>query len=263
MLPLDGNIDASLRQKLNAEVVRLAKTLPGTVNIADTTFEETAAAVGCEATAPTCGETVRSTLGVDEIVYGRATTDGSRTDLVVYRVRIKTAPHSARASLESDDAESAEPALRELFDAKSPTHQAPPPAKEPPQTAAVPVEDNASPPPPPAEGGSHPRRTRGIIITAAGGGALAVGVGLWLSAHGDQGDIDAANPQTADDFRALHSKEDRAQRNAIFGDVLVGVGAGLATWGIITIVRSHAESNVVIAPSVSSSTAGVILEGSW
>lgn len=252
VLPLDGNVDAGTRGKLNAEVVTLARTLPGAVNVGDTTFEETAAAVGCEAAAPMCAETVRSTLGVDELVYGRASTDGSQTTLVVHRIRDKTAAREATATLApTDDPVSARTTLAPLFDAA-----APPPVPPP-----VPAEDPVQPP---AETAAHPGRTRGILVTASGGAVLVVGIGLWISTRGDQSDIDNATPSTTDDFRALKNKEDRVQRNAIIGDVLVGVGAGLATWGIITLVQSRrASDSVVVAPSVSTSAAGVVLGGTW
>jgi hypothetical protein len=271
VLPLDGSVDVSMRSKLNAQVVRLARKVPGSVSVGDTTFDETAAAVGCDPAAPPCAEIVRSTLGVDELVYGRATSNGSQTTLVVHRVRARAAATEATATLAlSGDPDAAEPTLAPLFDssahAPAPRVPASPPSTAPTSDTPPVADDEPTLPPPvlPLEGEAHPGRTRGIVLTATGGALFVVGVGLWFSAHGEQSEIDDANPMDAGDFRALEDKEDSAQRNALIGDLLVGAGAGLATWGIITLVRSRtATESIVVAPRVSTSTAGLVLEGPW
>src|SRR5436189_2546563 len=75
VLPIDGNAPAAQRTKLDATLAKLARKT-GDVTIGDVTFNETAAAVGCTPDAPGCAANVLTTLGVDEIVYGTATTEG-------------------------------------------------------------------------------------------------------------------------------------------------------------------------------------------
>ena len=63
VLPLDGNAPAAQKTALDATVVRLAKEKGGgDVTAGDTTFNETAAAVGCDPEQPACAETVRTTI---------------------------------------------------------------------------------------------------------------------------------------------------------------------------------------------------------
>jgi len=59
-------------------VQKLARKTAGNVANGDTTFAETAAAVGCDPAAADCAETVRTTLGVDELVWGTATWTNAR-----------------------------------------------------------------------------------------------------------------------------------------------------------------------------------------
>ena len=73
VLKLDGNADPAERARLQGEVARLAHEDNVVVTMGDTTLAETASLVGCDPAAPACLESVRQTLGVDEIVYGTAT----------------------------------------------------------------------------------------------------------------------------------------------------------------------------------------------
>ena len=67
VLPLDGNTPAAQRDGINASVVKLAKSkIGGDVSVGETTFNETAAAVGCDPALASCAEQVRTTLAVDE-----------------------------------------------------------------------------------------------------------------------------------------------------------------------------------------------------
>ncbi len=254
VLPIDGSVEPAVRARLNANVQKLANNLEGTVTVGDTTFDETAAALGCDAETPACAESVRATLGVDELVYGRATTTGTQTTLVVRRVRSKTAwregsstfaveetPERADATVDTE--------LSPLFDVTPP----PPLVTEPPPIT-----------PPPATPVDQPStgRTRGILLTAGGGVMAVLGVILWANVSNTQSEIDNANPQDAGDFRALEDKEDKAQRNAIIGDVLVVAGVAVAAWGVWTLVKSR-DTEVTVTPTATPTSAGVSIGGHW
>lgn len=255
VLPIDGSVDPATRTRLNARVLELAKHVDGTVTVGDTTFHETAAALGCDAEQQACADSVRATLGVDELVFGTATTTGTQTTLVVRRVRSKTAWREGSATFSVDDPPERADAvvdneLATLFDMTP----APLPPTTPPPDATLP---SAQPTDQPASG-----RTRGILLVAGGGLGIVLGVVLWANVRSTQDEIASANPLTANDFRALVDKEDKAQRNAIIGDVLFVAGVGVAAWGAWTIYQSR-EASVTVAPTATPTSAGVAIGGHW
>ena len=73
------------------------------VTVGDTTFNETAAAVGCSPDAPECAEQVRTTLAVDELVYGTADTADGSTTIVVKRVSAGNPPTSQISVINETD----------------------------------------------------------------------------------------------------------------------------------------------------------------
>ncbi|MFN0253784.1 MAG: hypothetical protein ACKV2T_43360 [Kofleriaceae bacterium] len=255
VLPIDGSVDPGVRARLNANVQKLASNIDGKVTIGDTTFDETAAALGCDAEMQICADSVRATLGVDELVFGRATTTGTQTTLVVRRVRSKTAWREGQSTFSVDDAPeksgtTVDTELSPLFDVTPPP---PPPIVDTPPIAET---------PPRVDEPSNSVRTRGILLAMGGGVAAILGVVLWVNVSNTQDEIDAANPTDADDFRALEEKEDKAQRNAIIGDVLVVAGVALAAWGGWTIYQSR-ESAVTVTPTATPTSAGVSIGGRW
>jgi hypothetical protein len=256
VLPIDGSVEPGVRARLNANVQKLANNIDGKVTIGDTTFDETAAALGCVAETQECAESVRATLGVDELVFGRATTTGAQTTLVVRRVRSKTAWREGQATFSIDAApeksdNTVDTELSPLFDVEPP----------PPMIEAPPIEET----PPPAatvDEPSRPGRTRGILLATGGGVATILGIVLWANVSSTQDEIDAATPEDEGDFRALEEKEDKAQRNAIIGDVLVVAGVAVAAWGAWTIYKSS-ESSVTVTPTATPTSAGVSIGGRW
>ncbi len=253
VLPIDGSVEPTLRARLNTSVHKLANNLEGNVTVGDTTFEETAAALGCDAETQPCAESVRATLGVDELVFGRATTTGTQTTLVVRRVRSKTEWREGQTTFSIDDApekseNTVDTELAPLFDVEPP-----PPIEAPPPVEAPPVVSDEP---------SNPGRTRGILLASAGGVATVLGVILWFNVSSTQSEIDAAMPDDADDFRALEDKESKAQRNAIIGDVLVVAGVAVAAWGAWTIYKSR-ETSVTVTPTATPTSAGLSIGGRW
>lgn len=257
VLPIDGSVDPAVRARLNTSVQKLANNIEGKVTVGDTTFEETAAALGCDAESPECAESVRATLGVDELVFGRASTTGTETTLVVRRVRSKTAWREGTTTFSIDDAPERADAtvdteLSPLFDVQPPTPppiETPPPVETPPPAGQLPVDEP-----------SNPGRTRGILLTSGGGVAIVLGLVLWANVASTQDEIDAANPEDEGDFRNLADKEDKAQRNAIIGDILVVAGVAVAAWGGWTIYKSR-ESSVTVTPTATPTGAGVVFGG--
>jgi len=234
VLPVDGTADAATRAKLTAQIVRLARALDGQVTTGDTTFADTALAVGCDPDLASCRDDVIATLAVDELVWGTATRDGAQTRLIVRRTaKGGAAPREIATTIAVSDApDRIEAGVAPLF--------APPP---PPPTAAPAAPAPVTPPPPE----NHHDRNVGIVLSVTGGVALGVGAVLWASYGSLQDQIDAHPTRTRADFDDLTALENRAATRAVAGDLLVGAGLIAAGVGAYYLLRHHDE-RIAIAP---------------
>ncbi|MEJ7600980.1 MAG: hypothetical protein WKG01_23945 [Kofleriaceae bacterium] len=230
VLPLDGSADAPTRARLTTSVQRLARVIDGIVLPGDTTFAETAAAVGCDPQVPACADDVRRTLGVDELVYGTANVDQSRITIVLRRKAKGAAARDVTATVSiTDTPERVEPALLPLFSVSTA-----PVTTEPVLVPAPVVGEPAQPPPLPQPTERKPMsRDRKFGIAAVAGGGLLVlfGLAAWSSASSVNDQID--NHDTADyqDFLDLQELESRASTRAWAGNVLVLGGLALGAYG--------------------------------
>jgi len=249
VLPIDGDADPAVRKQLDGVVVQLAKTESGTVTTGDTTFAETAAAVGCDPTVPACADTVLTTLGVDEIVYGSADVGGGQTTLVVSRV-IKAQPRRDQtvSIAAGAKAETVEPPLHPLFDLPA----VPPPTPVPPPTSVTPQPSDSL----------FSTRDRKIGFGLVGGGTLVVviGLALWASESSLQSQIDGAATDSPNDVTKLLALEDRAGSYAWEGNVAVILGLAAAGVGTYYLLRDH---EVTVSPIDHNTGAAVMLGGRW
>ncbi len=249
VLPLDGNVEPALRAKLNQTVQKLARdaATEAMVTVGDATFDETAAAVGCAAAAPKCALAVRTTLGVDELVYGTVTSDVTgQITLVLRRSSPTSDPPTESTATIPAGGENPEMQLAPLFGIAV--------AAPPPEPAPLP------PPPPPPD---HTRRNAGIAFAAGGGAVLAIGLVLWAGVSSKQDEIDRAPTRTVDDLRALQDLEDRAEKLAITGDVMVIGGLVLGGVGGWLLYTARRERSVSVAPAVTATGAAVMMRGTW
>jgi hypothetical protein len=261
VLPLDGNAPAAQRTKLNESVAKLSKDkLGGDVTVGDTTFDETAAAVGCDPTQPACAETVRTTLQVDELVYGSAKTADGSTTVIVTRATAGNAPKSQISVIsETDSGEQAEGNLGPLFTTTAGTGS---------QEAGSGSDGSGS-----ATGRPHPKsnffdtreRKLGVAFAASGVIAMVVGVSLWSSASGLQDQIDRAPDATLGQIQALQDLEDRAGSKALWGNVFFFVGLAAAGVGGYFLWKDHTNRNATVAPVPTEDGAGMtlVLGGRW
>jgi hypothetical protein len=299
VLPIDGNADAATRTKLSQSVQRLARVIEGEVSPGNTTLTETAAAVGCDPEKPACIEQVRTTLGYDEIIYGTATKKDSDITVVVHRSAKSKEPRSVTATFGAKDPpEKVEPTLLPLFSAPTAATTTPPPPPPPPtedkdkdkdkqpettdqsttqtqsQTATTTTaqadtgtqvtgtQDLTTQP----EGKNHLRRN--LALTAAGGGALMVliGLGLWSSASSLQGDIDNHPTDSVEDLQDLVALEDKAQKRAIYGDIIVLGGLALGGYGGWILWKDHKAQHMSVTPTPTDGGAAVtftFVGGNW
>lgn len=257
VLPLDGNAPAAQKAKLDETVVRLAKEKGGgDVTAGDTTFNETAAAVGCDPEQPACAETVRTTLAVDELVYGSATTENGSTTVIVTRASAGAEPTSQISVIaETDGGEAVEPTLTPLFAGS---------AAEGPQGSgsAAPAAER---PRPTSNFFDTTERKLGVAFGGGGVIALVVGLSLWSSASGLQDDIDSAPDETLTQINALKDIEDRAASKALWGNVFFVVGAAAIGVGGYLLWKDHRNRSTVIAPAPAENGTGMtlVLGGRW
>ncbi|HEU4727604.1 MAG TPA: hypothetical protein VFT22_06940 [Kofleriaceae bacterium] len=285
VLPVDGSAEVGTRTRLTAQIARLAKALDGQIATAEATFADTALAVGCDPRAPSCSDQVMATLGVDELVWGTASRDGSQVRLVVRRATRGNPAREVSVTLAAGDApERAEAAMLPLF---SPPGAAPEPPSTAGATAPIPAASRPGPDaaPPAAAGGvppappsgpasgpgpepgpvdrGHPDdrvdRTVGIAFAAGGGVAIAIGIALWANYASLQDRIDNHAVRTRADFDDLTALEDRANRYAIAGDVLVLAGIAAAGVGGYFLYRDHRQHRVAVAPAPIGHGAGLTL----
>jgi hypothetical protein len=274
VLPIDGDADPALRKQLGGVVMQLAKTGGGTITAGDTTFADVATAVGCDPHTPACADTVLSTLGVDEIVYGSAFVGGGQTTAVISRVAKGQPRRDQTISITvGAKADSAEPTLRPLFDLPG----TPTPTQEPVGSAgsgsdatdtgsgsAAPAAVIATEPPSPPGDEFFATRERKIGFGFVAGGALVlvIGLALWASESSQQSQINDAPTNSPDDIKNLLALEDRASSYAWEGNIAVVLGLAAAGVGTYYLVKDH-QMRATVTPIDHGAGAAVLLGGRW
>jgi hypothetical protein len=289
VLKADGNADAAIKGKVDAEVQKLARSLPGaTVETGEVTFTDAAVAVGCSGGEAQCRDEVLSTMGVDEVVAITVTAMPSGdTRVLVDRIPKATGIKNAtstvpagqplEAKLESD--------IGPTFGAKAPEPPpvvtppppptTPPPSsgvvtpafgepggttEPPPSTAPIPNETPVSQPT--AEGSTSSRGP--VIGFAVGGGLVVLSLIMWGEASSTQGDINSAPTKTITDFQNLQNLESKGETYAALGNVFfVGglVVAGVSGYFFWRDHRKHASTSAMVAPALFDHGAGIALGG--
>ncbi len=257
VLPIDGDADEALRKGLTAAIEKAAKAdASAQVKQGGTTFGETAAAVGCDPATPPCAETVRTTLGMDEVIYGTATNADGKVKVVVRKKVKDKDPEEVTTTIEATDTpDKIEPAIRPLVGGAV-------------ATPVVTCPDNATPGPDgkcpevPVKPKKPVNTTRVLTIAGMiGGGVLVIGgLGMWSSANSLQGEIDdAPTPMDSGDFSSLKDKEDKASSRAWTGNLLVVGGLALAGYSFYRFRKTGKTSDTVVAPTPVPGGAGVMI----
>lgn len=272
VLPLDGDAPAEQRAQLDESVQAMARDkIAGDITVGDTTFEETAAAVGCDAHDPACAETVRSTLSVDELVYGSATVQDGKTTVTVYRVT-QGAPPTPQITVigATEPGTQAEPGLEPVFTGEgtgegsvgSDTAGSGSELGAGTEVGGGPAAEGASP-----RSNFFDTRERKLGVGLAGGGviALVIGLSLWASKSDLQEQIDRHATRTYADFQDLAALEDRAGSRALWGNLMVGLGLALGGAGTYYLYKDHENRSTTLAPAPVESGTGLTLvfAGRW
>ncbi len=225
----------------------------------DTSFEDAAILIGCDAKSEACADEVLSTLSVDEVVYGHAAKNG---DITMTRVVRGKPRRQARARVVAGDSLDATvaPMVRGLFDAEPATEPAAAPVAPPPpepRAAAITVERS--------DGPSRPYRTWAIVSWSGAGAAAVAGLLLWVKAGSLQDDIDRAPDDNQEQIDALLDLEDRADTASTWGNVMVVTAAVLAGTGTYLWIkdrkaqRSGKTASARLGPALFPGGAGLVL----
>jgi hypothetical protein len=263
VLPVDGNAPAAQRSTINESVVKLAKDgMEGDVSAGDTTFNETATAVGCAPDQPACADTVMTTLSVDELVWSDAKVDNGSTTLTVHR-QAKGEP--ARQQVLTLDPKANGDAVyggmaplfaRETVGEGSGSGSG---SGEGSGSAAAPLTPHHT---------FFDTTERKLAVGLAAGSAVAIIIGLsfWNNESTLQDDIDGHRINTVADFQDLKALEDRAASKALWGNIFVVVGLGLGGASGYYFYKDHKNRNAtVLAPAPTETGTGVtmVLRGRW
>ncbi len=254
VLPIDGDADPVLRTALTARIEKSVQHL-GTVKAGTTTLGETAAAIGCDPATPDCAESVRTTLAVDVLIYGTATTKDGQVQLVIRKIEKEKPPVEVTlgvAAIGEPPAELDPVAMRPLT------------GKEP--VVVCPADTDTAP-----DGSCHPKtpikpikkartdRALGIAALIGGGVLMIGGLTLWNEKSKKQDQIDAAPTETVRDFQDLKILEDDAGKKATYGNLMVLGALGATAVGIWLLRRDRKAQReaVLVTPTVTPTGAGV------
>ncbi len=285
VLKSEGRADAAVRGRVDAAIVKLARTGKDTVTQSEITFSEAAAMVGCRPEEASCRDAVITTLAVDELVIVKVEPKGSGYEITVRRAGKGGATHDASTVVAATAPDKVD-ALAPLFGGVAPPVLGPPPppnTTEPPTTTTPP---NTTEPPtvinptitqpgtePPTgtkpeeahttgtdalghQTDKQPKNRKRLYIAgmATGGGMIFLGAILWGAASSVQGEIDSAPTRTKADLQHLQDLEGRGDSLAGWGNFLTVGGVilgGVSTYLYIRQRRSHKDtSTAVLAPAV-------------
>lgn len=262
VLPLDGNAPGAQRTKLDENIASLAKLrLGASVTVGDTTFNETAAAVGCSPSDATCAEQVRTTLAVDELIYGTATTADGSTTVTVLRAQAGSDPKTQISVIpETDSGDAATATIEPLFTASSTGSAAGSDVLG--SGAGSQVE-----PEKPRQGFFSTKESK-LGLGIGGGGVIlfVVGLSLWASASSIQDDIDNHPTQTLAQINDLKALEDRAGDKALQGNIFVVLGLAATGVGAYFLWKDRKNRRAAaLAPAPVDNGTGMtfVLRGSW
>lgn len=277
VLQAEGRADAKARAKIDAAILKLAKSGGDQIVPGDITFGDAAAAVGCRSEDAACKDEVIGMLSVDEIVITTVTPKPGGLEVAVRRVAKGGASRDAVALVANDKVDQLD-AIAPLFRPTTATpvspspnvSTAPGPMSEPGAVATptAPPSLTAEPPSSPIVTApvDDPRPSSGRrlqMVGMAGGTTLVlVGLVLWGSAASVQSEIDDAPTGTRAEIAALRDLEDKGDTYASAGNLLVLGGlvlGGVSTYYFIKGNRSRAQTARIV-PAVFDHGGGIAFQ---
>jgi hypothetical protein len=283
VLQSEGRASAGARAKLDAALVKLARTREPQAAAGELNFTDAATAVGCKPDAASCKDEVLGMLGVDEIVTVRVTAKPGGLEIEAHRFARGGAVRDARAFVATGASPDKLDGIAPLFGPASPPPAPPPPAAirsapapataEPAPIAAPPAAAAEEPPPdiitilPSQQAVSPPmdlahRRTYEVAGMATGGGLIVLGLAMWVAASRTQSNINSAPTATTQDLEHLKTLESRGDIYAGVGNVFAVTGLVIGTVATYLYVRDRNAGPAAVArltPTVLDHGAGLML----
>lgn len=294
----DAGGGGAIPEDLARALTQGARRVTPDVARSSASLADTAVIVGCDPAARPCLDTVAAALNVDQllvvrVVAGAAADAGGEVTVELTAVGRETAPVTQRFPLRpatrTRDLAAIEAAVPAMLEA----HVAPGPGADDPGGAGGAGGADAGAggagagdlgPGDAGAGGAgagsagagagpevstRSRRTP-AAIALTGGAVVAIGVGAWVLAAIEQGEIDDAPTATAADLDRLARLERTAERYASAGNALVIAGgvaaaAGAVWWWTAGRGRDRApdDRGLVVTPRLAPTGAGVVVEGRW
>lgn len=237
----------------------------------ETSFEDAAVLIGCDAASDDCADQVLTTLAVDEVVFGTSSKSG---EIVITRAALGKPRRTTKVRVEAGAGlePAVTPGVKDLYQEDAP-QDAPPPTAPPvasppgePDLSASSLETRAATTPE-VQRGAAPRaganRRWAVVSFSAAGVTTMTGLLLWLRASSLQDDIDQAPDDTAAQLAALRDLEGQAQTAATWGNTMIVVGAGLAGLGTYFWIKDHRRrerpSAAALRPMLLHDGVGVVL----
>ncbi len=278
VLKTEGRADSTTRTKVDAAIIKLAKTTDAQVSPGDITMTDAAAAVGCTPDAPACRDEILDMLAVDDLVYASAIPKPGGIEVVAYRVARGGVAKDAKSMILKGEPPEQLDGLAPLFFASTTASLPPPASTEPvPSTTTEPA-----PPLPPALPAAEPapanvaypaplvvdeqpsRSPLPMIGAITGGAFVLISFMCWGKAGSLQSDIDGAPINTTADFDAVKELERQADSYAGAGNFLFLTGAvigGVSAYFLIKNHRLRASTTAQIGPALFDHGAGIAITG--
>lgn len=255
VLKSEGRVDNNIKVRVDAAIIKLARTTDAVISPGDITMSDAAAAVGCKLDVPGCKDEILSMLAVDELVYSTVFAKPGATDVIAYRVSKGGVTREARATILAGNPPDKIDGIATLFmSATSPPDAAvttqpdvvppgteittttettritePVPAQSDEPTAKEPAVEQAYLP---YDEPSEPSRLP--LIGMIGGGALILlSFASWAKAGDIQDQINDSPSATRADIEHIRSLEREGDDAASAGNVLFVIGAvvgGVSTY---------------------------------
>ena len=286
----DAGGGGAIPEDLARALTQGARRVTPDVARSSASLADTAVIVGCDPAARPCLDAVAAALNVDQLLVVRvvAAADagaGGEVTVELTAVGRETAPVTQRFPLRPATRKRDLAAIEAAVPAMLEAHVAPGPGGDDPGGAGGAGGAGAGDGPGDAGAGkggagsagagagpevsTRSRRTP-AAIALTGGAVVAIGVGAWVLAAIEQGEIDDAPTATAADLDRLARLERTAERYASAGNALVIAGgvaaaAGAVWWWTAGRGRDRApdDRGLVVTPRLAPTGAGVIVEGRW
>ena len=234
VVPFTGDGSDAERQQITDATLRGVRRSGANAELAKTTADDLIAINGCVPSDTSCLQTIPAALGVDIVVFGKVSDEGTSRSVTVVRV---SGDDLERRNAEPDAVEQQSAELFGVAPAPEPTESDGDETIREGYTGDLGAGSGALDNKDGDRIGPYGSRDRPSLdfsqvepyswyVAIGGGGAVALGGLFWLLGNSTQGDIDGAPTETVSDLEELENMEGRAR-------LYYGIGNTLAITGLV------------------------------